>query len=108
MDLALTPTLTPSLTLTPNQVCDEWISTLQTTLSILYTKSPLFSQEQTLALTLPSRHELFQPHPPAPPPPAPALDPISLARAYRYRRHHVRIDAHRPSFVPVPTDQAQR
>jgi hypothetical protein len=26
-------------------VCDEWISTLQTTLSILYTKSPLFSQE---------------------------------------------------------------
>jgi len=27
------------------EVCDEWISTLQTTLSILYTKSPLFSQE---------------------------------------------------------------
>ena len=27
------------------EVCDEWISTLQTTLSVLYTKSPLFSQE---------------------------------------------------------------
>jgi hypothetical protein len=27
------------------EVCDEWISTLQTTLSILYQKSPLFSQE---------------------------------------------------------------
>ena len=28
-----------------SQVCDEWISTLNTTLSILYQKSPLFSQE---------------------------------------------------------------
>ena len=27
------------------EVCDEWISTLQTTLSILYQKSPLFSQD---------------------------------------------------------------
>jgi len=27
------------------EVCDEWISTLNTTLSILYQKSPLFSQE---------------------------------------------------------------
>lgn len=27
------------------EVCDEWISTLSTTLGILYQKSPLFSQE---------------------------------------------------------------
>jgi len=27
------------------EVCDEWISTLQTTLAILYQKSPLFNQE---------------------------------------------------------------
>ena len=27
------------------EVCDEWISTLQTTLAILYQKSPIFSQE---------------------------------------------------------------
>ena len=38
------------------ETCDEWISTLQTTLCILYTKSPLFSQERatpTLSLTPP-------------------------------------------------------
>ena len=39
----VTPDLTPHI---PHmQVCDEWISTLQTTLSILYQKSPLFSQD---------------------------------------------------------------
>ena len=27
------------------EVCDEWIATLQTTLAILYQKSPIFSQE---------------------------------------------------------------
>ena len=44
-----------------------------------------------------------RPHRPGPTLTSPALDPITRA----YRRHHVRLDAHRPSFVPVPTDQAQ-
>ena len=34
-----------SMTSPERETCDEWISTLQTTLCILYTKSPLFSQE---------------------------------------------------------------
>ena len=45
------PDPNPSPNPNPNQTCDEWISTLQTSLSILYTKSPLFSQEHILTLT---------------------------------------------------------